>query len=75
MTDTIAGYMMKGGVLADWRGNPMGAYRIVSSWRTPKSYVSDRMYQLEATVEGIVYTGRSAGENMSFFGKRKVKQP
>lgn len=68
----LIAYLDKGGVLTNWKGAKLGTYRIVSSWRTPRSYVSDRMYQVEATVEGVTYTGRSAGVGMLFKGKRKA---
>lgn len=68
----IVAYVGKAGVLTNWKGKKIGTYRIVSSWRTPRSYISDRMYQLEATVKGRLYTGRSAGEGMIFKGKRKA---
>lgn len=61
--------------LTDWHGRPIGTIRLSSSWATPRSYVASRMYQAYATVNGVTYTGRTAGENMSFVGKRCAKQP
>ena len=69
--DWAVGYLGKKGVLTDWHGNSIGTYKIVSSWPTPQSFVSSRMYQVEAVVDDVVYTGRSAGEGMIFKGKRK----
>ena len=60
--------------LTDWHGNVIGRCRLAKSWATPRSYVSSRMYQVYATVDGVTYTGRSAGEGMSFSGKRTAKQ-
>lgn len=57
-------------VLTDWHGNPLGTIRFTSSWMTPRSYMSSRMYQGRAVVGGAVYTGRTAGEGMVFRGKR-----
>lgn len=57
------------GPLNDWNGNKIGTARIVSSWATPKSYVSSRMYQIEATIDGVRYTGRGAGSGMVWGGR------
>lgn len=70
--DRITAYLGKDGVLTDWHGEKLGTYRITSKWRTPRSYVSDVMNQVEASVNGVVYVGRSAGVGMSFSGKRKA---
>jgi hypothetical protein len=56
--------------LTDWHGNKIGTIHLASSWATPRSYVSSRMYQAYATVNGVQYTGRTAGEGMVFKGKR-----
>ena len=65
------GYLGKNDVLTDWHGKQIGTYKITSSWKTPRSYVSSTMNQVEAVVDGITYTGRSAGIGMYFKGKRK----
>lgn len=57
--------------LLSWKGVELGNARVVTSWRTPSSYVSDRYYQIEVTVNGVVYTGRSAGAGMLYKGKVK----
>jgi len=57
--------------VTDWHGNDLGAARIVTSWRTPQSYVSSRQYQVEATINGIRYTGRTAGGGMLWRGRAK----
>ena len=56
--------------LLDWHGNVLGTCSITSTWKTPHSYVSSRMHQVYATVNGVTYTGRSAGAGMVFKGKR-----
>ena len=66
----IIAYLAKDGILTDWHGNPIGTYRIVSTWKTPRSYVSSTMSAVHATVNGMVYKGRSAGIGMSFSGKK-----
>lgn len=64
------------GTLTDWHGNPLGTFRIVAVWGLPfAAHLSDVMCQAEATVGGVVYTGRSAGYGMLYKGKRKAKQP
>lgn len=67
----IGGYLTHGGVLTDWNGKKIGTYRIIASWKLPNSYISDRMFQAEAIVNGVTYTGRSAGVGMAYRGKRK----
>jgi len=67
----IIAYLGKNGELTTWHGKKIGTFRIVSTWRTPNSYVSSKMHQVEATVKGRVYTGRSAGVGMIFKGKLK----
>jgi hypothetical protein len=70
-SERIIAYLAKDGVLTDWHGKPLGTYRITSTWRTPRSYVSSTMSQVLAIVDGIAYTGRSAGVGMAYVGRRK----
>lgn len=65
-------YLGANGVLLDWHGTKIGTYRITSTWETPGSCMSSHMHQVEARVDGVTYTGRSAGVGMSFSGKRKA---
>lgn len=65
----ITAYLGKNGVLTDWHGNALGTYRIVSTWKTPRSFVSSTMHQVHAKVDGQTYTGRSAGVGMVFNGR------
>ena len=67
----LVAYLGEGGVLTDWHGSPIGTYRITATWRTPRSFASGRMHQVEATVGGRVYTGRSAGVGCVYRGRRK----
>lgn len=67
----IIAYPRENGVLGNWHGEPIGTWRAVSTWKTPRSYMSSTMSQIEATVNGIRYTGRGAGEGMIFKGKAK----
>jgi hypothetical protein len=59
--------------VTNWRGQMLGKCRVVSSWPTPRSY-SSRMFQIEATIYGITYTGRSAGAGMIARLRRKASQ-
>jgi hypothetical protein len=61
--------------LHTWHGEDLGTLKVVSWWRLPLScWVSDRMYQVEATVDGVVYTGRTTGGGMIARLKRKANQ-
>lgn len=72
--DFIVGYTGKvvDGVreITDWHGKRIGTMRITSTWATPRSYVSSTMHQAYATVDGVRYTGRTAGEGMIFKGRK-----
>lgn len=68
--NTIAAYLGKDGQLTNWGGEVIGTYRITASWYTPRSFVSSRMFQVRATVNGVTYTGRSAGVGMLYRGRR-----
>jgi hypothetical protein len=69
--DRIVAYLGKNGILTTWHGKKIGTYRIVSSWATPRSWISSHQYQVEAIVKGRIYTGRSTGVGMVFKGKLK----
>ncbi len=71
MATQCLGYLGKNGILTDWHGTPIGTYRIVATWRTPRSYVSNTMSQVEARINGVLYTGRSAGVGMAYTGTPK----
>lgn len=69
--ESIVAYPAANGVLTDWHGRPIGTWRAVATWQTPRSYLSPTMSQIEARVGGRVYTGRGAGEGMIFRGRAK----
>lgn len=71
----IIAYLGNNGKLLDWHGSVIGTYRILSTWRTPRSFVSDTMSSIEAFVNRVRYLGRGAGEGMIFRGKRSPIQP
>ena len=56
--------------MTDWHGNILGEAVFVASWPV-HSYMGSRMYQVEATINGTIYTGRSMGSGMLYRGKRK----
>jgi hypothetical protein len=59
------------GELVSWSGEKIGTFVITSSWKTPRSYVSSRMFQVRAYIVGVgAFTGRSAGNGMIYKGKR-----
>lgn len=68
----IIAYPKEYGVLGNWHGETIGSWRAVSTWKTPHSYMSSTMSQIEAVVNGITYTGRGAGIGMIYKGKAKA---
>lgn len=60
--------------LTDWHGRQIGTIMLGKGWRI-RSYLSDRMYQGYARVNGVTYTGRTLGEGLAFTGRRCAKQP
>ena len=71
--DVIVAYPGTGGVLGDWHGNRIGSWEQVASWPV-HSWMGSRMFQIEALVDGVLYTGRGFGVGMIYRGKRKAKQ-
>lgn len=64
----------RSGVLNDWHGNQIGTCRVLSTWRTPRSYVSSTMSSIECFVNGVRYVGRGAGDGMLLRAKRSTRQ-
>ena len=62
----ISGYMNSDMTeFVDFEGKVISkTVRIQSKWKTPRSWVSDCMYQIMVNVEGVWYTGRTPGGNM-----------
>jgi hypothetical protein len=58
------------GAMRDWHGNEIGTCRVTARWKTPRSWVSSHMCQIEATIGGVKYTGRGAGSGSLWRGKR-----
>ena len=57
--------------ITDWHGNTLGHGRITHSWCVLSS---SYMHQVEATINGVKYTGRTQGNGMIWKGKRMAKQ-
>ena len=67
----IIAYPGDHGVLNDWHGNAIGHWRTVGRWPV-YSYSGSHMHQIEARVDGVIYTGRGFGRGMIYKGKRKA---
>ena len=48
-------------VLTSWEGRVIGTCRVISTWKTPRSWVSSTMSSYRATVDGIEYHGSGDG--------------
>ena len=61
-------------VIKNWHGDQIiGRIIGAQSWRTPQSYVSGHMWQITAIINGLEYTGRSAGDGMLWRGRRTAR--
>lgn len=61
--------------VTDWHGKELGSARITARWRMPYNcMVTSHYLQVEATINGVKYTGRTAGESMIWKGKRCAQQ-
>lgn len=65
-------YLGEKGQLITWQGEVIGTYVVKGRW---PNKAGEPMFQIEAEVNGIKYTGRSAGHGMLFKGRRKAGQP
>ena len=59
------------GLITDWHGLFLGSILYAKVFRAPSMI---RMYQVEATINGVKYTGRTQGNSMIWKGKRMAKQ-
>jgi len=59
--------------ITDWHGRMLGHGVITAVWHTPRSYTSSRMMQIRAVIDGVAYTGRSAGNGMIWRGRRAAR--
>lgn len=72
--DLLVAYPGADGKLNDWHGSQIGTYRVMSTWRAPRSFVSSTMSTIECFVEGVRYVGRGAGKGMVVRAKRSPRQ-
>lgn len=56
-------------VVTTWHGEELGPATIVSSWRNPWGWRSDRIYQVRATINGRTYSGRGCGVGQVWYGR------
>lgn len=70
----IVVYPRSDGKVCDWHGNVLGEAFVLSSWRTPRSFMAARMYSFAVYVNGVRYVGRGAGNGMSLRAKRSPRQ-
>jgi hypothetical protein len=71
--DVLIAYPAAHDVLKDWHGNIIGAYNVLSSWPI-NSWMGNRIYSIEAFVNGVRYVGRGLGEGMILRAKRSPRQ-
>lgn len=58
--------------LTNSSGEVIGTGKVVAKWRNdPRCYISRDQFQIEATINGRRYTGRSMGAGMLWRGKAK----
>lgn len=63
--DVIVAYLGERDVVTTWTGDPLGQAMCMSTWRTPRSYVSSTQSHYHAVIAGRKYHGRSGGEGMA----------
>ncbi len=59
--------------IVNWHGHDIGPLHVVAEWKID-SYLSTTMDQVETTVNGVTYTGRTCGASMFYRGKPKAKR-
>jgi hypothetical protein len=69
----IVAYPGDAGQLQDWHGKVIGTWKALSSWKV-SSWIGERMYSIEARVNGVRYVGRGFGKGMSLRAKRSPIQ-
>lgn len=72
--DYIVCYPRSDGKVCDWHGNVLGEAFVLSSWRTPRSFLAARMYSFAVYVQGVRYVGRGTGNGMILRAKRSSRQ-
>ena len=74
-SERIVAYLQNGGLVTSWYGEILGTYHVTARWKTPRSWISNEMWQITACIKvsetTYSYTGRSAGIGMIFKGRLK----
>jgi len=69
------GYLGDDRELYSCNGEVLGTYRITATWRMPRTcFISSHQHQVEASINGMTYTGRSFGKGMIFKGRRLMSE-
>ena len=71
--------MSERGVITDWHGNEIGKIVACTSTWPVHSWMGNRMHQIEARIDGVLYTGRAIGDvhgvsGIIWRGRRKASQ-
>lgn len=72
--DYIVCYPRSDGKVCDWHGNVLSEAFVLSSWRTPRSFLAAWMYSFAVYIQGVRYVGRGAGNGMILRAKRSSRQ-
>lgn len=76
LPDHASAYISTDGLfLQQWDGHTLARLTRTALWQTPRSLDSPEMWQVEATIHGVRYTGRTSGPGFIWNGKRKATQP
>lgn len=63
--ERFTAYIGRNGKLTTWCGDVVGAWMLMSRWRTPRSFVSSHMGAYHVMMAGKKYHGRSGGEGLA----------
>jgi hypothetical protein len=70
----LSAFRVSLGVITNWHGDEtLGRITRFTSWPI-RSYLSPRMYQITARIDGVFYTGRSGGNGMIWRARKVAKQ-
>jgi len=62
------------GVITDGKGTVIGGTLIVARWQARWDIASEYICQVEARINGVLYTGRTRGHNCIWHGKIKKEK-
>jgi len=70
----LIAYLGKDFTVTTWDGHVIGQYRVLSTWKTPRSMWSSTMSSVVVRLhDGRTYTGRSAGVGMTVKARRSKR--